>query len=285
MMQPDKNSNQSQKGRVILITGSTDGIGRQTALRLAEQGAHVLLHGRNPERGRLVIKDIYRRTGNPNLEFYSADFSSLKHIQKLAKEIKNRHDQLHVLINNAGTYMEKRRLTDEGFETTFAVNYLAPFLLTTLLLDILEKSVPARIITVSSEAHSWIDTIDWSNLQGERSFNGLEAYALSKLGNILFTFELAERLNEVGVTANCLHPGKIITKLSRASGLDESKGGGVEKGAQALIYLATSPFVEKLNGLYFEDLRPTIPSLLAQNRRLQKQFWQFSERLIKMAKL
>lgn len=268
------------KDKTILVTGSTDGIGKQTALELAKMGAHILLHGRNPEKGRLVINDIRNRTGNSHLELLIADLSSQKQIYSLADSIINNYDELHVLINNAATYIEERRLTEDGIETTFAVNHLGPFLLTNLLLDLLKKSAPARIITVSSEVHSWIKTIDLFDLQGERRYNGLKAYAISKLGNILFTYELAERLNGTEVTANCLHPGKIITNLSRAAGLDESLGDCVEIGAITSIYLASSHSVERLNGLYFVNLQPMISSELSLDHYLQEKFWNISENLV-----
>jgi NAD(P)-dependent dehydrogenase (short-subunit alcohol dehydrogenase family) len=270
--------------RYVLVTGATDGIGKQTALGLAKMGAHVLLHGRNSQKGQIVINEIYRKTDNPNLELFIADLSSQRQIHELADSIIRTHDKLHVLINNAATYVNERRLTEDGIEITFAVNHLAPFLLTNLLLDLLKKNTPARIITVSSEAHSWLNSIDLSNLQGEKHFVGHEAYALSKLGNILFTLELAEQLELKGVTSNCLHPGKIITNLSRKAGLEESQGDNTEIGAQTSIYLASSPEVERLSGFYFEKEMPVRTSQLGSNKILQKKFWDISARLIKKVK-
>ena len=195
----------------------------------------------------------------------------------MAGEIHERYDHLHVLINNAGVSMTERVLTEDGMEMTFAVNYLAPFLLTHLLLDLLKKSAPSRIITVSSKAHMRT-TLDFDNLQGEKSFNGSHAYALSKLGNILFTFELAGRLSGSGVTANCLHPGVIDTKMMR-QGFSYPHGADVEKGAETPVYLATSPDVASMTGQYFEDKRPAPTSPLSHDIPLRKKFWAVSEQL------
>jgi NAD(P)-dependent dehydrogenase (short-subunit alcohol dehydrogenase family) len=267
----------TMEDRVALVTGSTDGIGRETALGLARLGGRVLLHGRDPRKGRTVLEELRRKTGNENLELFWADLSSQRQVRSMAAEIKRRHGRLHVLLNNAGVFMKERRLTEDGFEMTFAVNHLAPFLLTHVLLDLLQRSAPSRIITVSSVAHFGA-TVDWSNLQGERRFDGYEAYALSKLCNILFTYELAGRLEGTKVTANCLHPGVIRTKLLRA-GFGDIPGDDPEKGAKTPIYLASSPEVEGLSGLYFEGLRPGRTSPLSRDRRLQKKLWQISERL------
>lgn len=200
------------KDKIVLITGSTDGIGKETALQLAQLGATVIVHGRSTERCQATRDDIRQATGNPNVDCVVADLSSQRQVRQMAADIIVRYDRLHVLINNAGVILLKRQLTEDGLETTFAVNHLAPFLLTLLLLDLLKKSAPARIITVSSTVH-YDEQIKFDNLQGERDYYGLGAYKVSKLGNVLFTFELAERLKGTGVTANCLHPGVVATKL------------------------------------------------------------------------
>jgi NAD(P)-dependent dehydrogenase (short-subunit alcohol dehydrogenase family) len=207
--------NSTMKGRTVLVTGSTDGIGKATALGLARMGAEVLLHGRDPEKGREVREEIARKTGSDQLDLFIADLSSQRQVRRLAAEVVERHERLHVLINNAGTFQAEHRLTEDGLETTFAVNYLAPFLLTHELLGLLEESSPSRIINVASIAH-WDTKVDWNNLQGERLYDGHQAYALSKLGIVLFTYDLAERLKGSAVTANCLHPGVIKTKLLRS---------------------------------------------------------------------
>ncbi len=204
--------NGALKGRTVLVTGSTDGIGKATALGLARMGAKVLLHGRDPVKGRRVREEIARTTGSYQLDLFIVDLSSQKQVRKLAAEVVEKHKRLHVLINNAGIFQAERRLTDDGLETTFAVNYLAPFLLTHELLELLDESSPSRIINVASIAHLNAK-VDWNNMQGERWYDGFQTYALSKLGIVLFTFELAERLKASTVTANCLHPGVIKNKL------------------------------------------------------------------------
>lgn len=269
--------NAAMKDKIILITGSTDGIGRQTALELACRGAHVILHGRNVERGMAAQEAIRTASGNAQVDLILADLSSQKQIRRMADEIHERYNHLHVLINNAGICMTERVLTEDGLEMTFAVNYLAPFLLTHLLLDLLKKSASSRIINVSSKAHMRT-TLDFDNLQGEKSFNGSHAYALSKLGNILFTFELAGRLSGSGVTVNCLHPGVIDTKMMR-QGFGYPHGADVEKGAETPVYLAASSEVANVTGQYFEDKRPAPTSPLSHDIALRKKFWAASEQL------
>jgi NAD(P)-dependent dehydrogenase (short-subunit alcohol dehydrogenase family) len=270
--------NGAMKGRTVLVTGSTDGIGKATALGLAQMGARVILHGRDPEKGRRVREEIAQTTGSDQLDLFIADLASLRQVRKLATEILERHQRLHVLINNAGTFQAERRLTEDGLETTFAVNYLAPFLLTHELLELLEESSPSRIISVASIAHLNAK-VDWNNLQGERWYDGFQAYALSKLGIVLFTFELAERLKATVVTANCLHPGVIKTKLLRA-GFGDYPGSPPEKGARTPIYLASSPEVEGVSGDYFMECRPVKSSPLSYNKDLQKRFWELAEMYI-----
>ncbi len=271
----------STNGRVILVTGSTDGIGKATALELARRGETVLLHGRNSEKGKAVLDEIKRSTGNGSLEFFEADLSSQQQVRRLASNVKERHNQLQVLINNAGTYLPERRLTEGGIETTFAVNYLAPFLLTHELLDVLEKSGPSRIINVASVAH-WNAKLDWNNLQGEKWYDGFQAYALSKLCVILFTYALSRRLRGTNVTANCLHPGVIRTKLLYA-GFGNYPGATPEKGARTPVYLATSPEVEGISGKYFENCKPGRSSSVSYDENLQERLWLVSERLVKIA--
>jgi NAD(P)-dependent dehydrogenase (short-subunit alcohol dehydrogenase family) len=263
------------ENRVILVTGSTDGIGKQTALELARMGGQVNLHGRDPEKAHAVLEEIRNKTGNNRLELFIADLSSQRQVVKLAADIKERYDRLHVLINNAGTFMRERKLTEDGIETTFAVNYMAPFVLTSELLGLLKESAPSRIINVASIAH-WNAKIDWTNLQGERSYNGFQEYALSKLGIILFTYALDKKLKGTGVTVNCLHPGVVKTKLLRA-GFGDYPGDDPKKGAETSIYLASAPEIENLSGLYFENLIPVSSSPLSHDIALQNAFWQMAE--------
>ena len=264
--------------KTILVTGATDGIGKQTAIKLARQGAKVLVHGRNKSKGATVLDEINRDNCNENLTLYLADFSSFASIKRMAEEIKREQSELHVLINNAGTFSKERLLTKDGLEMTFAVNHLAPFLLTILLLDLLKASTPARIVDVASGAHRNITAIDFDNLQGEKSYDGFEAYGLSKLGNVLFTNELARRLVGSGVTANSLHPGVINTGLQRIS--DNLDGASVGEGARTSVYLATSPEVESITGRYYSRMAEKPTSDLAQDKSLQEKFWKVSEELL-----
>ncbi len=258
------------------MTGSTDGIGRETALELARLGAEVIVHGRSSGKASAVADAIRRETGNPSLAFLPADFSDLDQVRAMAAGLQSRWGVLHVLINNAGTYMDRRILTPAGLEVTFTVNHLAPFLLTNLLLDLLKRSTPSRVITVSSVAHQR-GGLDFDNLQGERHYEPYSAYAVSKLANILFTYELAARLEGTGVTANCLHPGVITTKLLQKG--FGSTGGSVEEGAATSVYLASSPVVESVTGRYFVRRQEAVSSWLSRDRALARRLWEVSERL------
>ncbi len=262
--------------KTILVTGSTDGIGKQTALELAMRGHRVLLHGRNAHKGKEVLEEIRSKSGNQQVQLSIADFSSLSQVRKLAEQIKERFDKLDVLLNNAGVFMTQRALTEDGLEMTFAVNHLAHFLLTLLLLGALKRAAPARVITVSSEAHR-SGHVDFDNLQGEKHFDGHSAYSLSKLANVLFAYELAERLRGSGITSNCLTPGAVNTKMLRAGWGNFGKS--VEEGAKTHIYLAISPEVEKISGCYFENLRPVKTSPQSYDAELRKRLWEISETL------
>ena len=269
------------KDKIVLITGSTDGIGKQTAIELAQKGATVLIHGRSLKRGNAVIEEIIRQTNNSKIDLFISDFSSLKQVKELAEEIKAKHDRLDVLINNAGVYMKKRALTEDGYEMTLQVNHLAPFLLTNLLLDLLQHSIPSRIINVSSMAHS--SSIDFNDLQGEKNYSAYGAYALSKLANILFTFRLAELLKSTCVTVNCLHPGVINTKLLREG--FGSKGENVKVGAKIPVFLASSTDADDITGkFYVNGLKGLIPqegqaAEIVYNKDVQEKLWGISIKL------
>lgn len=269
------------KGKTVLITGSTDGIGMKTALGLARLGANVLIHGRNREKGKAVLKEISKVSGNSDLELFIADLSSQKQVRTLTADVQKNHERLDVLINNAGVFERERRLTEDGIEITFAVNYLAPFLLTNLLLDLLKKNAPSRIINVASIAHRSAAP-DWNNLQGERYYDGFDSYAMSKLCIVLFTYALSRRLECSKITANCLHPGVIKTKLLR-EGFGDYPGDTPEKGARTSIYLASSPEMEGMGGKYFENQRPARSSTISYDTALQERLWKISEKLMKMA--
>ena len=200
------------RNKRILITGSTDGIGKQTAIELAKLGASILIHGRNEERCAKAVNDIVSVSGNADINYISADISSLSQVKMMAKDIITKFDRLDVLINNAGVYENGKIFTIDGYEATFAINHLAHFLLTNLLLDLLKSSAPTRIINVSSIAHTNCD-FDLENLNSEKYFDSYNAYAISKAANILFTYKLAMNLERSYVTVNSLHPGVISTKL------------------------------------------------------------------------
>jgi NAD(P)-dependent dehydrogenase (short-subunit alcohol dehydrogenase family) len=268
--------------KVILVTGSTDGIGKQTALDFARKGATVLLHGRNPSLGKTVLEQIKKTSQNDNVSLFIADFTSLKRVRRLADEILDKHSKLDVLVNNAGVYMRDRQLTEDGYEVTFAVNHLAPFLLTNLLLDLLKKNAPSNIVNVSSMAHQGA-RLDLNDLHGEKRFDPYDAYAKSKLANLLFTYELASRLRDSGVTVNALHPGVIATKMLRA-GFGSMGGRPVEDGAARIAYLIDTPGVESMSGKYFVDDKEQTSSSQSRDEKLQKQFWALSEKLVGLSK-
>ena len=264
----------------FLVTGATDGIGRQTALNLVRQGARVLVHGRNRHRTERAVAELRFAGGMPDLEPVVGDFTSLAEVRALAEEIRSRTERLDVLVHNAGVYMKERVLTKDGLETTFQVNHLAPVLLTHLLLDRLEAAPAARVVVVNSVAHQG-GYIGFQNLQGERSYDAYDAYASSKLANLLFSVELAERLRDAQITVNALHPGTIGTKLLREG--FNMDGADVEQGARTSTYLATSPEVEGITGGFYMDCQPTASSLFAADPVLRDRLWQVSEELVGLA--
>ena len=262
--------------KTILVTGSTDGIGKQTALELARMGAQVLVHGRSQDRAEAAVAEIRRATANERVEPVVADFASLRQVREMAAEILGEYERLDVLVHNAGVFMTERQMSKDGIEMTLAVNHVAPFLLTHLLLDLVKRSAPARIITVSSTTHQNAQ-INFDKLHGHGPFSGHEAYAMSKLANVLFAFELADRLAGAQVTSNALHPGVINTKLLRTG--YGAQGADLEAGAATPVYLASSPDVATVTGQYFARQRPATPSPLAHDRELRQAVWQASERL------
>ena len=264
--------------KIVLITGSTDGIGKQTALELARLGFLVLVHGRSPERAHRAVEELAGAVPGARLEAVAADFSALREVRRMADEVLQRFPRLDVLVNNAGVLLHERKLSQDGFELTFAINHLAHFLLTNLLLERLKVSTPARIVTVSSGLHQH-SSIDFEDLQNGKSFSGMRAYSSSKLANVLFTVELAERLRGSGVTANALDPGAINTKMLRTA-YPGMSGGSLEAGASTAVYLASSPEVEGESGKYYARQRPAIPSSLVQDRKLCRRLWQVSEQMV-----
>lgn len=284
-------TNGSMQGRVCLITGASGGIGKETAVALAKLGATVVMVSRDSERGEAALSEVRQRSGGrDNVQLVLADLASLQAVRSLASEYRQRHQRLHVLVNNAGALNSQLSLTKDGFEMTFGVNHLAHFLLTNLLLDLLKTSAPSRIVNVSSSAHTR-GTIDFDGLHGERKYSGIAAYGQSKLANVLFTYELARRLDGAGVTANSLHPGVVRTGF----GHNNSGIWGAlfsvfhtvarpflltpEQGAQTSIYLASSPDVEGVTGKYFAKSKQTQSSDLSHDTELAQRLWQVSEEL------
>jgi len=263
---------------IILVTGSTDGIGKATARELVRRGARVILHGRSRAKVREVQRELQELSDGEKPDILVADFSDPDEVRSMAEEIVSTFSRLDVLINNAGTYQKTRVLTENGVELTFAVNYLAPFLLSNLLLPLLRKSAPTRIVTVASSAHEDVTRIDWGNLPAMPRYDPWEAYSLSKLADITFTYLLAEKLEGSGVTANCLHPGVVDTKILRAA-FPGMAGVASEEGARTSVYLALSPEVAGVSGKYFETMRPAESTLLTHERAVQEKFWQVAEEL------
>jgi NAD(P)-dependent dehydrogenase (short-subunit alcohol dehydrogenase family) len=277
-------------GKICLITGGTSGIGKSTAQALANMGATVVIVGRNAPKTAQVVEEIRAASGNQNVDFLLADLSSQQEVQRLADEFKRKYSFLHILINNAGAAFLKRQLSVDGLEMTFALNHLAPFLLTNLLLNTLKASAPARIINVSSDAHA-SGKIEFDNLQGERAY-GFKTYGNSKLSNILFTVELAGRLQGTAVTVNALHPGLVATSFGKNTGGIIAALFGIvaplvavspEKGAETSIYLASSPSVDGITGKYFYHSRMIPAAPQAADMVVARKLWDVSADMVHLA--
>jgi retinol dehydrogenase 14 len=274
-------------GRTVLVTGGTAGIGRATALGLARMGAHLAICGRDRESTGGAAGEI-RAAGGGQVEVFVADLSSQSQVRRLADEVLQRLSRIDVLVNNVGGYWNTRHVTADGLERTFALNHLAPFLLTNLLWDRLSNSAPARVVTVASNAHAQ-GRIDFDDLQGERSYSGARAYSQSKLANVLFTYELARRLPATSVTANALHPG-----LTRTSFGAEDPGGvqrrlvpflrpfmkAPAEGAATSIHLASAPELARVTGRYFAKGRPRRSSKASYDQAAGARLWQVSAELV-----
>jgi retinol dehydrogenase 14 len=276
----------SMTGKTVLITGGTGGIGRAAAVGLASLGARVGITGRDRARAEAAVMAIARESGNPAVDVFVADMSSQAEVRRLADEVLAAYPRLDVLLNNVGGFWAHRHVTADGLEHTFALNHLAPFLLTNLLLDRLRASAPARIVTVSSGAQS-MGKIEFDDLMGERKYSGSEAYNQSKLANVMFTYELARRLEGTGVTATALHPGLTSTAFSAE---DPSMGLLVKvlrpfmkspaRGAETPIYLASSPEAEGLNGQFFADRKAKKSHDSSYEAATTARLWQVSAELV-----
>jgi NAD(P)-dependent dehydrogenase (short-subunit alcohol dehydrogenase family) len=270
-------------GRTVLVTGATGGIGKATALGLAARGAHLAITGRDPGRADAAAREIRAAGGRP-VDVFVADLSSQSEVRRLAAEVLQRLPRLDVLVNNVGGFWNTRHVTADGLERTFALNHLAPFLLTNLLLDRLAQSAPARIVTVASHAHT-MGRIDFDDLQGARSYSGSRAYNQSKLANVLFAYELTRRLGSIPVTSNAVHPGMVNTSF----GVEDP--GGIQRllvpfirpfmksparGAATSIHVASALDLEQVTGRYFADSRPKTSSEGSHDEVVAARLWQMS---------
>ena len=280
----------TMQGKVCLITGGTNGIGKSTAHELARMGAMVVIVGRDARKTSRVVEEIRQASGNDRVDSLLADLSSQEEVRRLANEFESKYSHLHVLLNNAGGVFMRRQLSVDGIEMTFALNHLAPFLLTNLLLDKIRASAPARIINVSSGAHT-SGKIEFDNLQGERNYSP-RAYDDSKLATILFTMELARRLEGTGVTINALHPGFVSTGFGKNNPGFLMKtiravvpliARSPEKGAETSIYLASSPEVQSITGKYFVDRKVTQPAPRATDMVVAGRLWDTSAGMVHLA--
>jgi NAD(P)-dependent dehydrogenase (short-subunit alcohol dehydrogenase family) len=273
-------------GRICLITGANSGIGKVTALELAKQGMEVLMVCRDMKRGEEARQEIVTQSVNTNVHLYQCDLGVQADIIKLVQEVKRDFTSLDILINNAGLIIPERQTTPDGYEATFAINHLGPFLLTNLLLELLKKSREPRVITVSSEAHR-LARLNFAYLASPPTYGAWLAYGNSKLANILFTKYLAEQVKPFGITANCLHPGVVATRFGKGnSGLIKTIFSlfsplliSAERGAETTIYLATSPEVKQMTGLYFDKKKPKTPSKEALSPYNAQKLWELSTSL------
>lgn len=286
---------QLMRGRVCLVTGASNGVGKAAAIKLANMGASLVLLCRDRDRGETAMAEISLRSGNDDIDLLLADLGSLRQVRAAAGTFLESGRPLHVLVNNAGAIHMDRGVTEDGIETTFAVNHLGPFLLTNLLLDRMRESGPARIVNVSSEAHKigyGDGRMAFDDLMGERQFSGWKAYGQSKLANILFTRELARRLNPAEVTANALHPGVVASEFGR-----NNRTGWMpylqamyrpfcrsnEKGADTAVWLAATPEIEGVTGKYFKDRKVSAPARQALADDDAARLWRVSEELAGLA--
>lgn len=276
------------EGKTVLITGATAGIGRITARELADAGATIVFIARNSTKAEVMKAWLTGETGNPAVSFIIADFSSLAQVRAAAKEFLSERERLDVLVNNVGAVFFRRAESQDGIEMTFAVNHLAPFLLTNLLLEALTKSDAGRVVTVSSRAHVGA-RIDFDDLECRIRYRAMRAYGRSKLANLLFTYELARRLDGTPVTANALHPGFVASEFGKNNGplvralmpLAQLFGRavGVEEGARTSVFLASSPEVEGVSGKYFVDCKETSSTEASHDEKSMIRLWEISSRM------
>ncbi len=279
----------NMKGKVCLVTGANSGIGKEAALGLARVGATVVIVARNRKKCEATVSEIRQATGNQNVNLIVADLSSMMSVRGLASTFLGEYPKLHVLINNAGTYLPKRITTADGYEAVFATNHLGHFLLTSLLLDLLKSSAPSRIINVTSDAHRGAE-IDFEDLMQEKKYSAFKAYHQSKLANVLFTYQLAKVLEGTGVTVNCLHPGVVRTGFGKDMGglfsISVKLAGpfmmSPAKAAQALVYMASAPELENVSGKHFAKGKEKESSRESHDMHAAERLWQVSEDLTRV---
>ncbi len=280
---------QSMAGKICMVTGANSGIGKVTATALAAKGATVVMVCRSRERGEAAQQEVIAQSGNDQVDLLLADLSSMASTRAMVDGFKARYDHLHVLVNNAGALFPTRQESVDGLEMTFALNHMGYFLPTVLLLDLLKASAPSRIVNVSSDAHR-AGRVDFDDLQNEEKYRSFPVYSESKLENVLFTKELARRLEGTGVTVNALHPGFVRTNFGTNGAGNGLLNAAVrlitkliaitpEKGAQTSIYLATSPEVEGISGAYFSNKKAVSPASQAKDAEAAQRLWAESERL------
>ena len=273
----------NMNGKVCLVTGATDGIGKVSARVLAELGAKVIIVGRNPEKSAIVLAELRSISGNENIDLLMADLAVMQEVRDLAEQVISRYDRLDVLLNNAGGYFTKHEITSDGLEMTFALNHMSYFLLTNKLMELLKYSAPARIVNVSSDAHYGVD-MEFENLNGEQEYKAWKAYQKSKLANVLFTYELLKKVPG-NITVNCLHPGFVATNFGHNNGgffgpvlkiAQRISAIDPEEGAKTSIFLCSAPEVKGVSGKYFYKCQPKTSSRESRNMDTGKRLWQIS---------
>jgi len=273
-------------GKVCLVTGATDGIGKVSARVLAELGAKVIIVGRNPEKSAIVLAELRSISGNENIDLLMADLAVMQEVRDLAEQVISRYDRIDVLLNNAGGYFTKHKITSDGLEMTFALNHMSYFLLTNKLMELLKYSAPARIVNVSSDAHYGVD-IEFENLNGEQEYKAWKAYQKSKLANVLFTYELLKKVPG-NITVNCLHPGFVATNFGHNNGgffgpvlkiAQRISAIDPEEGAKTSIFLCSAPEVKGVSGKYFYKCHPKTSSRESRNKDTGKRLWKISSDL------
>jgi len=274
---------QSLKGKTVLITGATDGLGKEVAKRAAAAGASLILHGRNKAKGEQVVQEIRSAAGSQEIVYYNADFSSLQEVQQFSEAVLRHHTALHVLINNAAVGggpkgSSQRELSNDGYELRFAVNYLSHFLLTQNLLPLLKASAPSRVVNVSSIGQS---PLQFDDMQLEKRYDSFDAYCKSKLAQILYGFELAEGLRGTGVTVNCLHPASLMD-TNMVHDFFGRVSSSVKEGADVVMHVAFAEATKDVTGAYFNQMKPARANAQAYEEGARKKLWRLSEDLTKV---